>query len=394
MISLEGITNVFAEWFKDDLIRPVLILVCAMLLFNLPTVLYKIRMTLRGVMYFLFCWDKSWKKPQDPGAIFGPHLSQGLPVERKTIYFVRHGESTWNDTFNKGHRTTGVFLLGFIPGLIKALLYELYLLLSGKLDRYENMSLHFLSSHVSFRRESEQIILLFIFWIRPFSWFYDSPLSHLGLSQTEELSAFLRSRPTDGVEGEHLKILRGDPDAPPSKMVCSSLRRAVSTVAGGFRDRLSRRPDDKIMIIDSLQEVSRNPDTLAITPPHTQIQASWIERSSKMCDFQEIFDSQTDMSLYTGNKPLNTNGLKRMQDFCEFVYSPSVKENNVIVGGHSIWFRSFFNMFLPYSVHHVSKNKKIVNGGIVTFELMKADTRRGPKYMIDPKTIKVVYGGF
>jgi hypothetical protein len=87
-------------------------------------------------LYFVACWDKSWKKQQDPGSIFGPHLSQGLPVERKTIYFVRHGESTWNDTFNKGkHRSVAVFLIGFVPGLIKSLLYELYLLLSGKLDR-------------------------------------------------------------------------------------------------------------------------------------------------------------------------------------------------------------------------------------------------------------------
>jgi hypothetical protein len=35
-----------------------------------------------------------------------------------------------------------------------------------------------------------------------------------------------------------------------------------------------------------------------------------------------------------------------------------------------------------------------VNGGIITFDLMKAETRRGPSYMIDPKTIRVVYGGF
>ena len=123
-------------WAKEDLSRPVLILVCGMLLFNLPTLIYKIRMVWRSFVYFFFCWDKSWKKPQDPGAIFGPHLSQGLPVERKTIYFCRHTESTWNDTFNKGkHRSAIIFVLGFIPGLIKAILYELYLLLSGKLDR-------------------------------------------------------------------------------------------------------------------------------------------------------------------------------------------------------------------------------------------------------------------
>lgn len=125
---------------KEDLLRPVVILVCAMLLFHLPTLCYKLRLAIRAVLYFLGCWDKSWNKPADPGSIFGPHLSQGLAVERKTIYFVRHGESTWNDTFNKGnHRSTAAFVIGFIPGLIKALWYELYLLLSGKIDRYGNL---------------------------------------------------------------------------------------------------------------------------------------------------------------------------------------------------------------------------------------------------------------
>ena len=208
------------------------------------------------------------------------------------------------------------------------------------------------------------------------------------------MAQFLRAKPSSEEEGEHLKILRADPGAPNSKLISSSLRRAVSTIAGGFADRLQRRPDEKILIAPSLQEISRNPDTLSITPPHSLIQASWIERTSKLCDFQEIFNSQVDMSLHTGDKPLNTNGLARMNDFCEFVFSPSVKEQFVIAGGHSIWFRSFFQMFLPFSVHHVSKNKKLVNGGIVTFDLLKADTRKGPRYMVDPKTIKVVYGGF
>jgi hypothetical protein len=141
MIPLESFSSMYRDtldWAQADptLLRPVLILICGMLLFNLPTLIYKIRMLIWSVIYFLFCWDKSWKKPVDPGSIFGPHLSQGFPVERKTIYFIRHGESTWNDTFNKGsHRSPAVFIVGFIPGLIKAILYEIYLLLSGKLDR-------------------------------------------------------------------------------------------------------------------------------------------------------------------------------------------------------------------------------------------------------------------
>jgi hypothetical protein len=226
------------------------------------------------------------------------------------------------------------------------------------------------------------------------SWFYDAPVSNLGLTQVDALASFLKKKPLAGPEEDHIKILRADPGSSNSKIVCSSLRRAVSTLAGSFADRLSRRPDEKILVVGSLQEICRTPDTLCITPPHTPIQASVIEKASTICDFQEIFDCQVDMSLHAGDNPLNSNGLKRMMEFCDFTFSPSVKEEYVIVGGHSIWFRSFFRTFLPYSIHHASKNKTIVFGGIVAFDLLKAETRRGSKYMIDPKTIKVVYGGF
>jgi hypothetical protein len=133
---------------------------------------------------------------------------------------------------------------------------------------------------------------------------------------------------------------------------------------------------------------------LSITPAHTPIQASWVDKTSKICDFQATFTNQFDMSLHTGNKPLNTNGLKRMNEFCDFVFSPSVKEEYVIAGGHSLWFRCFFQSFLPFNFGHISKKKKMVNGGVVAFEILKTKTKSGPKYMIDPKSVSVVYGGF
>lgn len=222
-------------------------------------------------------------------------------------------------------------------------------------------------------------------------------MSHLGLQQVLELSSFLNNRNTvDDTLGlqRHVSILRSDPGAPRSKLISSNLRRAVSTIAGGFNDRLARRPMDKILIVPSLQEISRNPDTLSITPSHTPIQASWIERTSKICKFQDILNAQVDVSLHTGNKPINTNGLKRVLEFCDFIFSGSIQDDFIIVGGHSIWFRTFFRLFLPYSVHHIAKTKKIVNGGIVVFELMKVETKKGPKYMIDPKSIQTIYGGF
>jgi hypothetical protein len=140
---------------------------------------------------------------------------------------------------------------------------------------------------------------------------------------------------------------------------------------------------------------SRNPDALCITPASTPIQASWLEKTStKICNFQEIFANQVDTSRHFGNKPIGSSGYSRMLEFCNFAFSKSVREEHIIVGGHSLWFKSFFGNFLPFSVNHVAKKKKIVNGGVVAFELMKAHTKYGDKYMIDPKTIRVVYGGF
>lgn len=173
----------------------------------------------------------------------------------------------------------------------------------------------------------------------------------------------------------------------------SPLRRAVGTLAVGFQDRLESQKKQQIKVLSCLQEISRNPDTLLITPPRTPIQASWVEESAlELCDFQKIYNERVDMSQHLGDKPVKTNGLIRMLEFCAFCFSG--KDDNIIVGGHSIWFRSFFRMFLPYPVHHDAKTKKIVNGGVVTFELMKAETKAGPTYMIDPKTVQVVYGGF
>ena len=132
------------EFFSiTDWIRPMVILVCGMLLFNLPTLLYKTRLTLRSFLYLFVSKDKKWKKTPDPLLVFGPAMKdRRIKVETKMVYLVRHGESTWNDTFNKGkHRSLLVFVLGYIPGLVKAFAYETYLVLSGKMDRYVSLCL-------------------------------------------------------------------------------------------------------------------------------------------------------------------------------------------------------------------------------------------------------------
>jgi len=347
---------------SSEIIRPVILLIIALLIYHLPICLHKARLTGQGVLYFLFCNDKKWKKLDDPLKFFSS--SEKSKIERKTIIFVRHGESTWNETFNKGpHRSVAVFVIGFIPNLVKALLYEGYLLLTGQMD----------------------------------SWFYDSPLSPFGIDQIEKLSSFLAKESSGGLsaaEEEMLAVLRGD-DNHKSLLVSSSLRRALSTVAIAFERRLERQPKEKIHVIPPLQEISRNPDTLSITPAYEQVTPSWIDRkAADRCNFTDIFQNRTDMSLHYGNKPLNTNGYKRMVAFCEYAFSKD-DYSHIICGGHSIWFRSFFKTFLPLAMDHLSKKKKIVNGGTVAFTLLKTTAENGEcKYMIDPKSILVVYGGF
>ena len=256
-------------------------------------------------------------------------------------------------------------------------------------------------NHYFFENLDQKFSLLSVFICQSLpifciSWFYDAPTSVLGLGQVDALDKFLtKTFDEDDAVAKHVSILMARPDAPPSKLVSSSLRRAVTTVAGGFQDRLRRRPKERVLVLPSLQEISRNPDTLSITPSQTQIQASWIDKGSKICDFQRTFMNQIDMSLHNGNKPLGTNGLKRMRAFCEYVFSSSVKEQNVVVGGHSIWFRSFFRTFLPHKVDHPGKTKKVVNCGVVAFTLIKVVRKSGSTtYMIDPKSVDVVYGGF
>jgi len=122
----------------STLTRPLLLVVLALLFYNISSVIYKTKLTFKGISYLLFCNDKSWKKPQDPKIVLESAMKEGN-VEKKTIVFIRHGESTWNETFNKGsHRSALVFAIGYIPNMIKALLYECYLILTGKIDRYED----------------------------------------------------------------------------------------------------------------------------------------------------------------------------------------------------------------------------------------------------------------
>jgi hypothetical protein len=251
------------------------------------------------------------------------------------------------------------FLLNFIPNLIQSFATEWYFLVSGKSGE---------------------------------SWFFDSPLSEKGIGQAESVAQFLRvtdpqfSTPK---EANLIRLMTGD-SKEKCQLVSSNLRRAISTLAIAVGDRLEKKDkDDKILVLQELQEVSFNPDALSIHPPNAPLMDSWMDSPQ----VKAIYAEQSDTSLNKGNKSLDSNGLERMEEFCRLAFY-NIEAGNILAAGHSFWFKAFFQTYLPYTFEHVSKKNKLKNGAVCGFTLMKKKTAQGDKYMIDPTTIVVLYGGF
>ena len=109
-----------------------------------------------------------------------------------------------------------------------------------------------------------------------------------------------------------------------------------------------------------------------------------------------------DAAANAGNKPLRGHGRARLERFAEWAFAR--RERVVIVGGHSLWMRAFFKEYLPRSFEHLSKKLKVANGGVVGFDLMRAQVpaysasghAAGMRtiYRIEPTSITEVYKGF
>lgn len=75
------------------------------------------------------------------------------------------------------------------------------------------------------------------------SWFLDSPLSELGLSQAEAMRTFMDDNKDDD---ENVRVILGKSTHTKSTVVFSNLRRAVSTGMLGLWDRL-QTPGEKVL---------------------------------------------------------------------------------------------------------------------------------------------------
>jgi broad specificity phosphatase PhoE len=257
------------------------------------------------------------------------------------LIFVRHGESVWNYVFNRG------FGPSFLVRLLRVTLHELYLL--------------------------------------PFedSAYLDSPLSEEGLEQCIKLQAFLRKPCVDLAASQDFAALTTGEGS--SLIVSSQLRRAACTIAIALSDRL-RRSREAVVLHSACQEISRNFDTLALALPSC---SPPLDAVLEVCAPGARFESKAN----AGNKTLAFRGIARLEAFA--TWAADRPESTIIVGGHSLWFRSFFARFL--TGEHQAAKRKIVNCGVVACTLIVARSASGGvpvQYRIEPSSVTVVYGGF
>jgi len=111
----------------------------------------------------------------------------------------------------------------------------------------------------------------------------------------------------------------------------------------------------------------------------------------------EKVESLLEVAGNAGQKKMFESGLKRLQRFSDWCFdSPETKGGDVtvVVSGHSLFFRTFFQAYLSRTSDHEAKKKKIINGGAVAVTLERGVVDGSTVFRIDPASIEVIYGGF
>ncbi|EAN97015.1 hypothetical protein C3747_1g332 [Trypanosoma cruzi] len=266
------------------------------------------------------------------------------------VVFIRHGQSVWNSLFNS-------FGALWPLRLVKAFVREtIYLFM----DPFNSVII-------------------------------DSPLSSKGNLEAEELAQFIRTS-----KG---KISF---DTNTSLVVCSNLRRAMETAVVGMRPRISSTRE-RIVVDSSLQEGSRNIDAQTLSTERGKL----VPCKMGKLNFSEQLGTVFDAHLNAGNKTSKINVYGRMDEFIRHLFDGSQPDSytpatssalgnaelkEVIVIGHSSYFRCFFCRFLPSSSQHIAKKKKLRNCGVVVFDLLRNEFTN--EIFIDESSITVLYKGF
>ena len=137
-------------------------------------------------------------------------------------------------------------------------------------------------------------------------------------------------------------------------------------------------------MLSCLQEISNNVDAVALAPPGA---APDLPRVPAPLRGPGAFDGAGNL----GTKPPRGDGRRRLEAFC--AYALAADEGCVVAVGHSLWFRSFFDEFLPSDAAHVARVAKIRNGGVVACDLESRLLPSGvPVFSIPPASVAEIPG--
>ena len=101
LLSLPYIALFFLSWVVSSIAGPIKHISLLFLIAQPNKTIYKLKLFCLTFLYLLCCNDKKWKAPKEDPASYFPadaSVASASKIQKKTIVFVRHGESTWNDT--------------------------------------------------------------------------------------------------------------------------------------------------------------------------------------------------------------------------------------------------------------------------------------------------------
>ncbi|ETW29258.1 hypothetical protein PFFCH_03308 [Plasmodium falciparum FCH/4] len=142
-----------------------------------------------------------------------------------------------------------------------------------------------------------------------------------------------------------------------SVLLCSDLRRTISSCFISFYNRINKNNED-IYVLNSLQEISRNPDCVPLMKYYNKYVTTDIEKFLHK-DVEKLFRKNIKFNKnFTRNSFLDT---------LDYIFNH--EKNIFIIFGHSLWFLHFFKYFLKES--HKAKTNKLKNASVIVFNIYK-----------------------
>ncbi|ANQ10558.1 Uncharacterized protein PCOAH_00050400 [Plasmodium coatneyi] len=179
---------------------------------------------------------------------------------------------------------------------------------------------------------------------------------------------------------DHIDILNNSVKYP-SAILCSDLRRAMSSCFIALYNRINKN-NEQIQVLNSLQEISRNPDCVSLFDFHDNKYIS--------TDVENFVHKDVEKSCVKNLRIKRNFVNDKFFDTLSYIFNND--KNIFIIFGHSLWFLLFFKNFLKQA--HKAKTHKMQNSGIVVFNIIKYDQDNKVNYEIEKDSVRVLYKGF